>query len=141
MSKFIIAKHYKDVDLKAWKKRWPNFLPQEFDSDDFSLKLYIPALDGLQRVRTRLGRPLRITSAYRSPKHNRRVGGKKNSQHALGKAFDIALPRKSDGPLIEKLARSEGFTGIGRYPKRHFIHIDMRPPKPSGAIYQWGSWK
>lgn len=42
------------------------------------------ALDRLQALRNALGKPMIINSAYRSPEHNRRVGGAKASQHLEG---------------------------------------------------------
>jgi uncharacterized protein YcbK (DUF882 family) len=81
---------------------------------------------------------MRVTCAYRNPAHNKRVGGKANSQHLAGTAFDIAVPSMDYAREVERLAIEEGFTAIGRYPSRHFIHIDMRPRKPSGALYRWG---
>lgn len=126
------------ADLNAWKFRWPNFAPSELDSDDWSLKIDEAALDGLQRIRDRLGKPMRITCAYRNPAHNKRVGGGVNSQHMLGTAFDIAVPDTAYANAVEALAIDEGFTAIGRYRARHFIHIDMRPPKSGGTLYRWG---
>ena len=46
----------------------------------------------LESVQRRLGHPLIITSAYRSPEVNRLVGGVPRSRHALGLAADIACP-------------------------------------------------
>lgn len=45
----------------------------------------------LQLIRDALGRPIRVTSAYRSPAVNRAVGGVANSAHALGHAADIVV--------------------------------------------------
>jgi zinc D-Ala-D-Ala carboxypeptidase len=50
-----------------------------------------PALDKLQALRDRLGKPLIVRSAYRSPEHNRAVGGATRSKHMEGAAFDIAM--------------------------------------------------
>ncbi|KQC10526.1 MAG: peptidase M15, partial [Candidatus Cloacimonas sp. SDB] len=36
--------------------------------------------------------PFIITSGYRCPKHNREVGGVKDSAHVKGLAVDIAVP-------------------------------------------------
>ena len=124
--------------MKAWRKRWPNFMPWELDSDDFSLRLLVKALDSLQAVRTAYGRPMRVTCAYRNPFHNQRVGGKENSQHLLGTAFDIVVNNRPEAESLERLFTNAGFTAIGRYPSRFFMHIDMRPAKPSGKLYQWG---
>lgn len=43
----------------------------------------------LDPLRVAYGKPIRITSGYRSPLVNRRIGGVRNSQHMLGEAADI----------------------------------------------------
>ena len=42
-------------------------------------------------MRDRLGKPLIGRSAYRSPEHNRAVGGATRSKHLDGAAFDMAM--------------------------------------------------
>ena len=82
--------HWRDVPAAAW--RWPNFSPAEIACRGTG-KLLVneAALDALQALRARLGKPLIIRSAYRSPEHNRAVGGAKASKHMEGIAFDIAM--------------------------------------------------
>lgn len=134
-NKFIIAAHYDEINPLHWP--WKNFAPHEMcSSDTKAIRLYIPFMDALQRVRDDFGRPMNITSGYRTPAHNKRVGGVKNSQHVLGRASDIALARLRDGPLLERLADEHGMKGIGRYPSRRFIHMDMREGSPA----RWGRW-
>ena len=49
----------------------------------------------LNEVRERLGAPVFINSAFRTPDVNRRVGGKERSQHMNGRAADIrTIPSK-----------------------------------------------
>lgn len=48
---------------------------------------------GLEEVRTLLGHPLHINSAYRGPKVNSAVGGSKNSAHMRGYAADFVCPQ------------------------------------------------
>lgn len=55
----------------------------------------------LQPLREHLGKPIAITSGYRSPALNEAVGGAKGSQHSLGQAADI----KVGGIPAEELAR------------------------------------
>lgn len=43
----------------------------------------------LDPLRTAYGKPIRVTSGYRSYDLNKTVGGSKTSQHALGMASDI----------------------------------------------------
>ena len=45
----------------------------------------------LEQVRSLLGYPIRINSAYRSDEVNRRVGGTPHSAHTLGLAADISV--------------------------------------------------
>jgi hypothetical protein len=45
----------------------------------------------LEDIRTAVGRPLRINSAYRAPQVNASVGGSKTSQHCKGQAADIRV--------------------------------------------------
>jgi hypothetical protein len=47
---------------------------------------------GLDRVRRLLGRPLEISSGYRSPALNREVGGSPRSRHQSGLAADFVCP-------------------------------------------------
>ena len=52
---FLVAKHSETLNTAAWRKRWPNFSATELDSDDFSLRIYAPALDALQKIRDAYG--------------------------------------------------------------------------------------
>ena len=46
----------------------------------------------LDPLREALGRPITVSSGYRSPLVNRAVGGASSSQHVLGQAADIVVP-------------------------------------------------
>lgn len=43
----------------------------------------------LDPLREKYGKPIRVSSGYRSPAVNKAVGGVKNSQHLLGEAADL----------------------------------------------------
>jgi hypothetical protein len=125
--------HWRDVPERDW--RWPNFSPAEIACRGTGqLKLHPAALDKLQALRDRLGKPLIIRSAYRSPEHNRAVGGAKASKHMDGTAFDIAM-RNHDPAAFEAAAREVGFLGFGFYPRSGFMHIDLGPARTWGEKF------
>jgi hypothetical protein len=126
-------RHFSDVPESAW--RWPNFSPAEIACRGTGqIKLHPEALDKLQALRDRLGKPLIIRSAYRSPEHNRAVGGAKASKHMDGTAFDIAM-RNHDPAAFEAAAREVGFLGFGYYPRSGFMHIDLGPARTWGEKF------
>lgn len=122
-----LYKSWHDFPMSEW--RWPNFSPQELASKrEGELLIDEAAMDKLQKLRTILGKPLLITSAYRSAAHNTSVGGATHSQHRLGKAFDVVMTNQ-DPAHFESVAKAVGFTGIGHYPKSGFMHIDTGPAR------------
>ena len=122
--------HWQNVPAKLW--RWPNFSPAEIACRGTGkLRLNADALDRLQALRNALGKPLIVNSAYRSPEHNKRVGGAKASRHLEGTAFDISMANHDPETFIAA-AREAGFKGIGTYPRSNFVHIDTGPARNWG---------
>jgi zinc D-Ala-D-Ala carboxypeptidase len=114
--------HFSKVPKSAW--RWKSFSPREIACKGTGeIAINEPALDKLQALRDKLGKPVLLTSAYRSPEHNAKVGGAKNSKHMLGIAFDVRMENQ-DPQEFEAAAREVGFAGFGYYPKQGFMHID-----------------
>lgn len=85
-------------------------------------------LQKLKGLRYKLAKPVIITSGYRCPSYNLEVGGVKSSYHLLGMAADIYVPGISLTSLL-KFAEEIGFKGIGSYPERNFLHLDIRPTR------------
>lgn len=122
--------HYSKWPASEWP--WTSFSPREMASKrEGALALDTNAMDKLQALRDRLGTPLLITSAYRSPAHNKAVGGAKNSYHMRGVAFDVRM-ENHDPHEFEAAARAVGFTGFGYYIKNGFMHIDTGPARVWG---------
>jgi hypothetical protein len=106
--------------------RWPDFSPRELACKGTGkLVIHPETLDKLQALRRALGRPVIVTSGYRSPEHNRNIGGARTSWHMDGVAFDVMMTNH-DPRAFEMAARAAGFASIGRYPESNFIHIDTR---------------
>jgi uncharacterized Zn-binding protein involved in type VI secretion len=93
-----------------------------------------PALKNiLIEVAKEWGRTLDITSAYRSPEYNKKVGGAKGSMHQQGKATDIIMSSysKTDRARFIDICVQKGIKGVGLY--NTFTHIDI------GGKRAWGS--
>ena len=77
-------------------------------------------------ARHRLGKPLRINSAYRSPAYNRALpGSASNSIHMKGGALDLSgSPATLHKILTQMRAEAIFRGGIGRY--KTFTHVDVR---------------
>ncbi len=100
---------------------WQSFSPAEIACRcTGKLLIHEPALGKLQALRDRLGKPLIVLSAYRSPEHNRAVGGAIRLKHLDGAAFDIAIANH-DPVVFEAAAREVGFLGFGFYPGSGFM--------------------
>ena len=125
--------HWRNLPATAW--HWPNFSPAEIACRGTG-KLLVneDALNRLQELRVTLGKPLIVNSAYRSPEHNRKVGGAKASKHLEGTAFDISMANHDPAAFIAA-ARKAGFKGIGTYPRSNFIHIDTGPARSWGEPF------
>jgi hypothetical protein len=52
------------------------------------------ALKVLQPLREAYGKPINITSGFRSVALNKAIGGSANSQHCLGQAADFTVPKE-----------------------------------------------
>jgi hypothetical protein len=57
----------------------------------------------LEDVRTAVGMPLRISSGYRSPEVNQKVGGKSTSQHCRGVAADIKVKGMTPDQVVKAI--------------------------------------
>lgn len=102
--------HFRDVPESAWC--WPSFSPAEIACRGTgAIEINTEALDKLQSLRNRLGKPLIVRSGYRSPSHNRAVGGAPASKHMQGTAFDIAMSNHDPVTFAEaaRAVRSFGF--------------------------------
>lgn len=107
-----------------------NFKVKEFACKDGTDPIFIsPELvEILQAIRDHFGKAVTITSAYRTPTHNKKEKGAAYSQHLYGLAADIkvkGIKPKDVAEYAEKLLPNCG--GIGIY--KNFVHVDVRASK------------
>ena len=130
--------------LEAWsrtrdgtRKLSANFTVAEVACKDGSDPVFVDSSLAalLQKIRDHFGRPVVITSGYRTASHNAKVGGSKSSQHLLGRAADIQV-QDTDPLAVAAYAESlmPGWGGVGRYPvkagrAKGWVHVDTRPNK------------
>lgn len=92
-------------------------------------------LSAAEAIRGACGdKPLLVFSAYRTPKHNRRIGGARRSQHMQGRALDLRPPKRWSVDRFHKAIKSlklPQIRGLGKY--RTFVHIDTRPSQRLAA--------
>lgn len=111
-----------------------HFQPQEFASKDgkpspYPLVVQEGLYDLLEAIRSEFGKPIVVNSGYRSPEHNAKVGGAKNSYHVKGCAADIRPVKDKD--FTQELGQLKVIcnrlcdSGVGFY--KNFVHVDIGP--------------
>lgn len=121
--------------LKEWQKQAGSKGTRNFKISEFRCKGSRTLPNGgidpqlilkLEELRYALGgKAVIINSGYRSPSHNKRVGGASKSQHLYGKAADIKV--RGVTPATVYNAADKLFNGVGRY--NTFTHVDTRANK------------
>ena len=89
----------------------------------------------LDKAREYADLPFIINSAYRSPEHNAKVGGKPGSSHLKGLAVDISAKDSRTRFLILDALFAVGFTRIGIADS--FIHVDSDIDKSQNVIWTY----
>ena len=114
------------------KDRWPNFAYSELACTHTGQNnMTMDTMDRLQLMRTKLGRPITISSGYRHithPVEARKPDGSGNPRggaHYTGRAVDVAV-RGAEALRVLEAALEVGFTGIGvkQAGEGRFIHLD-----------------
>ncbi|WP_412049017.1 YcbK family protein [Hoeflea sp. Naph1] len=102
----------------------PNGL--HLQTEKVKVDCFSPKLVGVLRtVERKYGRPVVVTSGYRSPKHNRRVGGASGSRHTTCEAADIQVEGVSKWQLAKYLRSMPDRGGVGTYCYTESVHIDI----------------
>lgn len=115
--------------------KYPNFTPWEFrcrDRENKSfkgpyaeqIKVDLRLVERLQKARKLIGKPITITSAYRTPSYNDHIVGAKSSRHILGHAADVSV-KDIAGEVLAHFMYMSGFRRVGL--AQTWCHVDVGP--------------
>ena len=126
----------------------PNFHLSEFVKSQAASRRGIPNKPGeaeiaalrllchkvLEPTRAHFGKPLVISSGYRSPAVNRAIGGARNSQHVTGEAADFEIPGVSNIEVCRWMAANLNYDQLilefytPGQPNSGWVHVSYRQP-------------
>lgn len=130
----------------------PSFWLSELMVSDTAVRLGIPnvprALElanmrnilapGLQRIRDLLGKPVLVSSGYRSPALNKAIGGSATSQHCDGLAADFTCPSFGTPLRIcQELQRESSLINFDQLIQEgRWVHVGFAPAgkPPRGQV-------
>ncbi|RLQ87997.1 D-Ala-D-Ala carboxypeptidase family metallohydrolase [Notoacmeibacter ruber] len=116
------------ASLSGLARLAPNGLRKQHD--DVDVNCLKPSLVRvLNQVESKFGRPVVVTSGYRSPQRNQRASGAKKSLHMFCAAADIQVEGVSKWTLAEYLRSMPGRGGVGTYCHTKSVHIDVGPER------------
>lgn len=108
----------------------------EFDSPDmpgsgaFMDEEFLRMIDAAREL---AGMPFIINSGFRTPAHNRAVGGSDTSSHMSGYAADIRATSSNRRWIVIAACLQAGFTRIGVADT--FVHVDCDPDKAENVMW------
>ena len=111
-----------------------NFTAEEFackHTGEHGIQKHV--VDKIQALRDMVGRPLTISSAYRSPTHPIEAKKSTPGTHAQGLAVDIKVSSGAERYELIQCGLLLGATGIGV--NKTFIHLDWRKTTPVAWEY------
>ena len=116
------------MDTDANEKVGKHFKVREFACQDGSQVVFVDdyLVSILDILRNQVGKPVYITSGYRTPTRNKKVGGAKYSYHMRGMAADIRIEGMTAKEIANKLNKIIPF-GCGIIVYASWVHVDTRP--------------
>lgn len=115
------AEAFKRLNKYIMLKDWKYFKPNEV----VGLKTHFVGM--LDLARGYAGIPFPITSGFRTPEHNKKVGGSPTSSHLDGTGVDILSRNSLEVRKIVEGAMKAGITGITVYKASNHVHLDLKP--------------
>ena len=135
----------KDKD-SSFNQTWNNYKPflsklnaigmdkYKYFSEKEIVGLKPELVQKLVKARGIAGIPFFLTSVYRTPEHNKKVGGVEDSSHTTGLAVDILIKDGVSGGKILLALVEAGFKRFGFYQDGH-LHTDIDDSKPKPCYW------
>lgn len=111
-----LSKHFSKVEFRC----------PCFRCRDREPRVSMQLIEKLEELRTKIDKPIRITSGQRCPEHNREVGGAPLSQHIDGTGCDIAVSGMPYADLLRACEEVFASGGVGSYTNDGHVHVDVR---------------
>ena len=119
------------LSAEGAKQITPHFKVREFACSDGSDVVFVATslVDILEAIRVHFGRPVTITSGYRTVSYNAGLkNSSKKSQHCNGLAADIKVEGHTPKEVYDYACSLLGdHGGVGIY--NTFVHVDVRASK------------
>lgn len=111
-----------------------NFKVSEFRSKDGVDTVLVDdsLVELLQAIRDRFGKPVIINSGYRTPAHDKKVGGSGSGYHTKGMAADISVTGVRSltvAAYAQTLLGGTGGVECAAYASGGYVHVDVRGGK------------
>lgn len=111
-----------------------HFKVREFACKDGSDTLLVSdeLVELLEKIRSHFGKPITVTSGYRTVSHDKRVGGSGKGYHTKGMAADIVISGVAPAVIAlyaQSLLGDRGGVECGCYATGGYVHVDVRPGK------------
>lgn len=126
-----MTRYIEEVETVTISSRMQGMLSRHFRAREFQTgnsNIVIVSntlLKVLDTLRDKIGEPIYINSGYRTPEHNKAVGGSTLSYHMYGMAADIRADRHTPKQLYTILDEMlKGWGGIEEH--ETFVHVDVR---------------
>ena len=150
MSKYVLD--------NEWGTKYPSFKKSNFKCpcgkcNGYGNGIATTLVKILQDLRNKYGKPITISSGYRCPSHNKKVGGTTNSKHTQGLAADFYMSgfnsQSTRVNVINELKKTPYYRYAycnvnGNYPNMgNVVHIDTKlidPDNKGNKIEVDGVW-
>lgn len=140
---FALKKKFRELNETGFETGEPEYgdfvaeygvqITPHFNSSEFrcsqpggNFRISVELVTALERLRAYWGKPITITSGYRTPAYNATIqGAASNSYHTRGMAADISIAGVSVDEIDAVAEGLDLFGGRGIYRKDGFNHLDV----------------